>query len=435
MFWQLFLFPSFVVTVMSSETGNRVIYNIGDESESELILSYDSGVNQHTSLCGLYTNKYMKVRDKTHGQDRMEYGPEFLGHNTAYLAVYDGHGSKGALVSEYLWQNLFSNIKTHPQILTETPKALFESFQKTNEGLNENPYSENSGSTATVSLVLGNKVFTAWTGDSEAKIFRKPESTTPVIMLTTNLHNFDDPSEVSRVEKAGGQVFGKRLQGELIISRSFGDTCYGKSMICDPYISEYTLTSSDAYIIVGSDGYWDEIPDIETSSVFFKGDNSKRDRLLNIDKKIKYHHLVYTNDMATALVAMVPKGQESLLYVGDDVSVVCARFNNAPELDKEYGLEQMIAQGIDLVMKKNVLDMDIAEDYEFSKKDVEESIRKVLTPDNWLEKLAYDKDSMPEINDKQVLTKHEHNKYFSLLESVIEELRAGQHKKRKIEEF
>lgn len=66
-----------------------------------------------------------------------------------------------------------------------------------------------------------------------------------------------------RCRGAGGKVVDKRALGELIPSRSLGDMktklkCPG-AIIATPDVTQHVLTTDDAWLVLASDGLWDDM--------------------------------------------------------------------------------------------------------------------------------------------------------------------------------
>jgi len=73
-------------------------------------------------------------------------------------------------------------------------------------------------------------------------------------------HRPTDPEEMKRIEESGGKVIGGRLQGELALSRAFGDYRFkidSSLLTCDPEIREFSLTADVEYIVVACDGLYE----------------------------------------------------------------------------------------------------------------------------------------------------------------------------------
>lgn len=86
-----------------------------------------------------------------------------------------------------------------------------------------------SGSTAVIACIVGNQLFVANAGDSEAILGRqagtgKKAKVDPVVL--TEKHIPTNEQEKQRITAAGGLVVFGRLFGSLAVSRSFGDKDY-----------------------------------------------------------------------------------------------------------------------------------------------------------------------------------------------------------------
>jgi serine/threonine protein phosphatase PrpC len=121
---------------------------------------------------------------------------------------------------------------------------------------------DRSGSTAVVVVLAPHHIMCANAGDSRA-ILRRHGCTLPL--------SFDHkPSHVverKRIERAGGTVKRKRVDGDLAVSRAFGDFCMKENphlvanrqkVIVHPDCVVYPRdVASDEYIILACDGVWD----------------------------------------------------------------------------------------------------------------------------------------------------------------------------------
>lgn len=75
-------------------------------------------------------------------------------------------------------------------------------------------------------------------------------------------HKGDNPDEILRVKSGGGIIMEQRVGGVLAVTRAFGDHSLKKSgVIAVPYVVKYTLKPFDKYIVIASDGVWDELSD------------------------------------------------------------------------------------------------------------------------------------------------------------------------------
>lgn len=68
------------------------------------------------------------------------------------------------------------------------------------------------------------------------------------------------PSEISRINDAGGCVLWGRVQGCLAVSRAFGDRTLQPYVIADPYVQGRPIDpDTDAFFYLASDGVTGEV--------------------------------------------------------------------------------------------------------------------------------------------------------------------------------
>uniref|UniRef100_A0A7S2H776 PPM-type phosphatase domain-containing protein n=1 Tax=Haptolina brevifila TaxID=156173 RepID=A0A7S2H776_9EUKA len=218
----------------------------------------------------------------------------------ALFSVYDGHGSKGDMVSDFV-------VRTVPEILTQqqelldtkdtsggenngVAQALKKAFVKTDELLQANKKidAELSGTTAVAVLIRQYAdsdelhIWTAWAGDSRAVLWtasagEKTCTKTDVKDLSHD-HKPDTPKESARIKKAGGTISPPEeewggparvwLDSEmtlpgLAMARSIGDHLVSKvGVIAEPEVTHEVLNMSDGkqrYLVIASDGVWEFI--------------------------------------------------------------------------------------------------------------------------------------------------------------------------------
>ena len=173
-----------------------------------------------------------------------------------FFAVFDGHG--GGDVSEYLrehfWDAVLKRVRAQPSFLgmgdfhgKDLPKAFREacaSVQKIIAGVRK---FDHVGSTAICVLLDANCIWSINVGDSRAVLSRAGRA----VDLSTD-HKPNTKAEQERIEKVGGKVswFGWedeegepvagmgawRVNGNLGVSRSFGDRLEFPYVIADPTV-------------------------------------------------------------------------------------------------------------------------------------------------------------------------------------------------------
>ena len=113
---------------------------------------------------------------------------------------------------------------------------------------------------------------------------------------------------MTRIAQAGGIVLENRVGGVLAVSRAFGDHALRNSgLIATPYVTKITLQNYDKYLVIASDGIWDEVSDQDSIN------------LCSDDKN--------TKEIANSLVkTALDRGSK------DNISVIVLRFNGATSL-------------------------------------------------------------------------------------------------------
>ena len=72
----------------------------------------------------------------------------------------------------------------------------------------------------------------------------------------------DNQDERDRIKKGGGIILNDRVGGVLAVTRAFGDHSLKKSgLSATPHILKYTLKPFDKFLVLASDGIWDELSD------------------------------------------------------------------------------------------------------------------------------------------------------------------------------
>jgi len=218
------------------------------------------------------------------------YGPN---DDMALFCVYDGHGSNGDKVSQYVSENVARELTllldedSHKSPVPSPKHALIETFDKVDAMLKKEPTidSELSGTTAVVLLYkfdskTQHTVWAACSGDSRATMQYTGNSLPPphhrkVIDLTVD-QKPDTPAENDRIKKAGGVVSppeeewggparvwldaNMTLPG-LAMARSLGDHLVKTvGVIATPEVAEYMIDPNlNPLVCMATDGVWEFI--------------------------------------------------------------------------------------------------------------------------------------------------------------------------------
>ncbi|XP_058189422.1 probable protein phosphatase 2C 11 [Rhododendron vialii] len=178
---------------------------------------------------------------------------EVDGQMVAFFGVFDGHG--GSRTAEYLKNNLFKNLSSHPDFIKDTKSAIVEAFRQTDaDYLNEaKGQQKDAGSTASTAVLLGDRLLVANVGDSRVVACRAGSA----VPLSID-HKPDRSDERQRIEQAGGFIIWAgtwRVGGVLAVSRAFGDKLLKPYVVAEPEIQEEEIDGVD-FIIIASDGLW-----------------------------------------------------------------------------------------------------------------------------------------------------------------------------------
>lgn len=204
------------------------------------------------------------------------------GHFSIY-AVFDGHGSKGHDVSNFVKENLPKLILQDERFGTDQmQQMLTECFRLTQALLSAATKmgrlnAQMSGTTATIAIhdQSQNRITVAWTGDTSAVVGRfvsKGAQRTSVMkpVAVTWDHKPDVDEERLRIEQGGGRVAFDGYAAHRVytrdheypglnMSRALGDIL-GQSdagLSCEPSVSQHTLHPDDYVLLICSDGVWE----------------------------------------------------------------------------------------------------------------------------------------------------------------------------------
>lgn len=243
----------------------------------------------------------------------------------AFFAVYDGHGGSGC--AEYVRMNLHSNIVNNESFNTDVEKSIIEGFAKTEKDFADEKGHPGCGTTACVALIYENILYVANVGDSGAIVCRNGKA-----VDLTNPHTMKSESEKKRIEALGGVSIDDRLahpiwNPKLInigVTRALGDQYFkdetytlGKQsgLIATPEITKFPLTNEDRFILLATDGFWEQISSQVAVDFVLKekGINAKVmcKKLTDLVAK-KSNHL---EDNTTVLLVKLKEDEEKLPVV------------------------------------------------------------------------------------------------------------------------
>ncbi|KAI5719138.1 hypothetical protein M8J76_005717 [Diaphorina citri] len=181
---------------------------------------------------------------------------------TAFFAVYDGHG--GARVAEYAGQHLHRFICETPEFRAgNIVEGLKKGFLNMDQAMLEKEAvsDEVEGSTAICVLIRDNHLYCANVGDSRA-VACVHGASHPL----SKDHKPNNEEEMKRIVAAGGWVEFDRVNGNLALSRALGDFTFKRNtrvsateqiIISMPDVVVEKVTPEWEFVIIACDGIWD----------------------------------------------------------------------------------------------------------------------------------------------------------------------------------
>jgi serine/threonine protein phosphatase PrpC len=214
--------------------------------------------------------------DHVHVSDLGEAAPGY-----GFYGVFDGHGGDNCahIVAAKFVQQITAQPGFTAAAKANDIEALKACLKKAHFDLDAhmwsmptfNNLSDRSGCTSVTALVSPTFVIVSNAGDSRSVL-----GCNAAVKAMSYDHKPYNPKEESRIVKAGGSVSMKRVNGDLAVSRAFGDFCYkqaqnvdaaGQAVTCDPDFEVHMRNNTtDEFLVLACDGIWDVMSNEECSS-------------------------------------------------------------------------------------------------------------------------------------------------------------------------
>ncbi|KAL4392546.1 hypothetical protein AHAS_Ahas03G0355900 [Arachis hypogaea] len=179
---------------------------------------------------------------------------QFKGQELGLFAIYDGH--LGDSVPAYLQKHLFSNILDEKDFWEDPFMSISKAYETTDQAiLSHSPDLGRGGSTAVTAILINSqKLWVANVGDSRAVLSRGGVA----VQMTTD---HEPNTERGSIENRGGFVSNMpgdvaRVNGQLAVSRAFGDRNLKTHLRSDPDIQYADINPNIELLILASDGLW-----------------------------------------------------------------------------------------------------------------------------------------------------------------------------------
>ena len=294
----------------------------------------------------------MPVTDKSSGQGEgngLQYGystmqgwrismedahttiPIVPGINTcSFYGIFDGHS--GHTIAKYSAENLLNIILKHsemqdiikpdnsenidPSILS---RIIQESFVNLDNYMRTiSPWKDGkdkSGTTVVCAFITKNDIILANCGDSRAFF-----SSRNILKFVTQDHKPHNDGEKSRIEKAGGYVIMRRVNGCLAVSRALGDYEF-KTTKKMPSIEQQVSPlpeimvikrdyEHDEFLVLACDGVWDVMSNQEVLDFVRKQFQVHKDRGLICDNLIEECFQRGSRDNISVVLVIFPSAPE-----------------------------------------------------------------------------------------------------------------------------
>ncbi|XP_048331374.2 probable protein phosphatase 2C 10 isoform X1 [Ziziphus jujuba] len=176
------------------------------------------------------------------------------GHELGLFAIYDGH--LGDSVPGYLQKHLFANILKEDGFWVDPNRSISKAYERTDQAILSNSSALGRGGSTAVTAILinGQKLWVANVGDSRAVLSRGGQAIQMSIDHEPNTERGSIENKGGFVSNMPGDV--PRVNGQLAVSRAFGDKSLKLHLRSDPDIQDTIVDANTDILILASDGLW-----------------------------------------------------------------------------------------------------------------------------------------------------------------------------------
>lgn len=226
------------------------------------------------SWVALSKKGYVPYNRKKMNQDAYFVAESFI-EGVSLYGVCDGHGEFGHHVSAFFRDNIVRCLSAEKDLKESPSDCIMRAVQRLCSDLSETQINVSfSGTTAVFAIRIGQTIIVGNVGDSRCIVLQRSGKELIPIPLSRD-QKPDDPDEKKRILAAGGRV--EPLPGPanedmgpcrvwlaeidvpgLAMSRSIGDeVSHTVGVSSDPEIRVYTISESDQFLVLASDGVWE----------------------------------------------------------------------------------------------------------------------------------------------------------------------------------
>ncbi|KAI3685998.1 hypothetical protein L1987_79667 [Smallanthus sonchifolius] len=186
-------------------------------------------------------------------------------HELGLFAIYDGHS--GDRVPSYLQKHLFDNILKESEFWVDPKRSISKAYERTDAAIlsDDSDLGRGGSTSVTAILINGRRLWVANLGDSRAVISKGGEA----MQLSTD---HEPSSERVSIEHKGGFVSNMpgdvpRVNGQLAVSRAFGDISLKSHLRSDPAIQDTIVDTKTDLLVLASDGLWKVVANQEAVDI------------------------------------------------------------------------------------------------------------------------------------------------------------------------
>ncbi|XP_051148619.1 probable protein phosphatase 2C 14 [Andrographis paniculata] len=183
-----------------------------------------------------------------------------------FFGVYDGHG--GGKAAEFVADNLHLNIFEMLGKGESKEEGVKIGYLKTDEEFLKQGWG--SGACCVTAVIWEREMMVSNLGDCRAVVCRRDG----VAETLTADHRPSREAERSRIQQNGGYVeFHRgmwRVHGTLAVSRGIGDAHLKDWVVAEPDTRILHLTPEVQFLVLASDGLWDEVGNQEAVDIVIK---------------------------------------------------------------------------------------------------------------------------------------------------------------------
>jgi len=231
------------------------------------------------------------VENKLGMQDSIQLIESFEGKDdSAWIGVYDGHYLPVKFFEDQTYPDkmvvahLVEKFREAVKAGQDYKQAFEASFAAVDKMISDQGF---GGSTASVLLIEGRDAWVANVGDSYVYIFSKDKD--PELVSADHNINYNTQERTDAMKRGAdyddetGYIYSEDRHG-MQLSRSLGDRNMGDIVISKPDVNKIKISDNDEWIVVASDGLWEELGAVGVMEILDSSQNAEEAQEKLIEK-------------------------------------------------------------------------------------------------------------------------------------------------------